>query len=103
MLNADASLSSINNSYGYLYEFQRGREQGNLFLSVVHKECAHVSAHMRICDVRRTNEGANRPAEEIDAALSPAKRHATSLMHMTHVGREKEWRERDKERERGGW
>lgn len=93
-------FSSINNSHGYLY-FQRGREQGNLFLSVVHKECAYVSAHMRICDVRWTNEGANRPAEEIDAALSPAKRHATSLMHMTHVGREEEWRERKRERKMG--
>lgn len=53
---------------------------------------------MRIRDVRRTNEGANKQAVEIDAALSPAKRHATSLMHMTHVGREKGSHERKRER-----
>jgi len=69
-----------------------------IYFYLSYTKSVHVSAHMRICDVRRTNEGANRPAEEIDAALSPAKRHATSLMHMTHVGREEEW---TRKRERG--
>lgn len=73
------------------YMFQQSRASGELFLPIVYKECVHTHisayAHTRCPANKRGCKQAGRG--EIDAALSPAKRHATSLMHMTHVGREK--------------
>jgi len=49
----------------------RQRQPGNYFYLPAHKErrATHVS-RMRVRDVRRTNEGANKPAGKIDAAPS---------------------------------
>lgn len=81
-------FSSINNPPQILIYSNHAVRAGDYFYRI-QRVCTHILAHMRIRDARRTNEGANKQAVEIDAALSPAKRHATSLMHMTHVGREK--------------